>query len=94
MTKADIVAALAERTKTTKAQAEASLEGLLEIIQTTLVKEGKITLTGFGSFEVRKRNARTGRNPQTGAAIKIPASKAVGFSAGKGLKDACQKAKV
>ncbi len=94
MKKADIVAKIAETTEMTKASAEASLNALIGIIEDTLAKEGKITFTGFGTFSVLDRKARTGRNPQTGKAIKIAASKAVKFKAGKNLQEAAKKAKV
>ena len=94
MTKADLIAKLAEETKLTKRQTGASLEGVITLITETLVKDGKLTLTGFGTFSVEKRTARTGRNPRTGKAIKIPASKVVRFRAGKALKAASQKAKI
>jgi len=90
MTKADIIAKLAETAGTTKAQAAQSFDGLLKIIEDALKKEGKITLTGFGTFEVAKRAARDGRNPRTGDKIKIPASKVIKFKPGKLLKDTIQ----
>ena len=87
MNKADLVSALAEKTGATKKAAEASLDALTETITDALKKGEKITLVGFGSFEVKKRAARKGRNPQTGEEIKIAASKAPVFKAGKSLKD-------
>ena len=89
MNKADLVSALAEKTGATKKAAEASLDALTETITDALKKGEKITLVGFGSFEVKKRAARKGRNPQTGEEIKIAASKV--FKAGKSLKDAVNK---
>ena len=71
----------------TKASAERALNAVLAGIQHGLKKDKSVSLVGFGSFTVRKRKARMGRNPQTGEAIKIKASKTVGFKAGKGLKD-------
>jgi len=91
MNKADLVSALAEQTGATKKAAEASLDALTETITDALKKGEKITLVGFGSFEVKKRAARKGRNPQTGEEIKIAASKAPVFKAGKSLKDAVNK---
>ena len=88
MTKADLVAKIAEKANLTKANAERALNAFLETVEGTLVKDGKLTLTGFGTFMVEKRGARTGRNPRTGQAIKIPAAKVVKFRAGKLLKDA------
>ena len=86
MTKADLVAAIAKETDLTKADAEKTLNSFLEIVTKTLKKEGKLTLTGFGTFEVVKRKRRKGRNPQTGAAITIKAHKVVKFKPGKGLR--------
>jgi DNA-binding protein HU-beta len=88
MTKADLVAKIAEKAGITKANAERALNAFLEALEASLVGEGKLTLTGFGTFEVLDRKARTGRNPRTGKEIKIPASKVVKFRAGKLLKDA------
>ena len=88
MTKADLVAKIAEKANLTKANAERSLNAFLEAVEDTLVKDGKLTLTGFGTFAVETRKARKGRNPRTGAVITIPASKVVKFRSGKLLKDA------
>ena len=87
MTKADLVAAVAE-TGMTKKQAAAAVEAVIDAITGALAKGDKVSLVGFGSFSVKKRKARTGRNPQTGKAIKIKAKKVPAFSAGKALKDA------
>lgn len=87
MTKADIVENIASKTGITKAAAEKTLNAFLASVESSLVSEGKVTLTGFGTFAVEKRDARTGRNPRTGEAIKIPASKVVKFRAGKNLKE-------
>lgn len=92
MTKADIVAAVAE-TGMTKKEAAAAVDTVIEAITGALKKGDKVSLVGFGSFSVKKRKARTGRNPQTGEAIKIKAKKVPAFSAGKGLKDAVAKSK-
>ncbi|MEF2231893.1 MAG: HU family DNA-binding protein [Pseudodesulfovibrio sp.] len=88
MTKADLIVKIAEKANLTKANAERALNAFLETVEATLVKEGKLTLTGFGTFNVDKRKARVGRNPRTGAEIKIPATKVVKFHPGKVLKDA------
>ena len=87
MNKSDLVAAMAAKTGDTKKSAEASVNALVDAITEALVKGDKVQLVGFGSFEVRKRAARKGRNPQTKEEIKIPASKAPVFKAGKALKD-------
>lgn len=88
MTKAEFAAAVAEKTGSTKVEAEKSVNAFLDIVKETLMKGEKITFTGFGSFEVSQRSARTGRNPQTGAELKIAASRLPKFSAGKTLKEA------
>lgn len=88
MTKADLVVKIAEKANITKANAERALNAFLETVESTLVKDGKLTLTGFGTFVVEERKARTGRNPRTGAKIQIPATKVVKFRPGKLLKDA------
>ena len=88
MNKAELVAAIAAKTGDTKKGAEASVNAFVEVITDALAKGDKVQLVGFGSFEVRKRAARKGRNPQTKEEIKIPASKAPVFKAGKALKDA------
>ena len=90
MNKADLIAAIAAKTGETKKSAEASVNALVDVITEALVKGDKVQLVGFGSFEVRKRAARKGRNPQTKEEIKIPASKAPVFKAGKALKESCK----
>jgi len=87
MTKADLVAKIAEKASLSKADAERSLNAFLEAVENTLVGEGKLTLTGFGTFVVEERKERTGRNPRTGEEIKIPSTKVVKFRPGKLLKD-------
>ena len=87
MNKAELVAALADKTNVTKRAAEDSINSLVEIVEDEVKKGGKVQLVGFGTFEARKRAARKGRNPQTKEEIKIPASKAPVFKAGKALKD-------
>lgn len=91
MNKSELVAAISTKTGDTKKNSEASLNAMIEVITETLVKEDKVQLVGFGSFEVRKRAARKGRNPQTKEEIKIPASKSPVFKAGKALKDTVNK---
>jgi DNA-binding protein HU-beta len=88
MTKADLVSKIADKAGLTKSGSEKALNAFLEAVQDTLVKEGKLTLTGFGTFAVEQRKARNGRNPRTGEEIKIPACKVVKFRPGKILKDA------
>ena len=93
MNKSDLVVVVAEKMEATKKDAEASLNAVIEAVTESLVKGEKIQLVGFGSFEVRKRAARKGRNPQTKEEIRIPASKAPVFKAGKALKDLVNKSK-
>ena len=88
MTKAELVVKIAEKANLTKANAERALNAFLETVEGTLVKEKKLTLTGFGTFLVEQRKSRVGRNPRTGATIKIPATKIVKCRPGKLLKDA------
>jgi len=88
MNKADFVASLAEKAELSKADAGRALDAMVETIGKALKKGDTVTLVGFGTFSVRKRAARKGRNPQTGAEIKIKASKSPAFKAGKALKDA------
>lgn len=88
MNKAELVESVAEATGASKASASASVDAVLDSITKALIKGDKVALTGFGSFEVRQRAARTARNPQTGAAIDVKASKAPAFKAGAGLKSA------
>jgi DNA-binding protein HU-beta len=91
MNKAELIAAVAAKTGDTKKSAEVALNAILSSITDSLKKGEKVQLVGFGSFEVRKRAARKGRNPQTGAEIKIPAAKAPVFKAGKALKERVNK---
>jgi DNA-binding protein HU-beta len=89
MTKADIVEQIAQDAGITKAAAVAAVESFIDGITKTLKKkDGKVTLTGFGTFSKSRRKARTGRNPQTGEAIKIKATNVVKFKPGKKLKEA------
>ena len=87
MNKADLVAAVAAKAELSKKDAEKALNAVIDTIATALTEGEKIQLVGFGTFEVRAREARTGKNPRTGEAIKIAASKAPKFKAGKALKD-------
>jgi len=91
MNKSDLIAAIAAKTGDTKKDAEVALNAFVEAVTKSLVKGDKVQLVGFGTFEVRKRAARKGRNPQTKEEIKIPASKAPVFKAGKALKDLVNK---
>jgi len=88
MNKTELVDAVATQAELSKQDAKKAVEALFETISNTLAKEEKIQLIGFGTFEVRERAARTGRNPQTGEEMTIPASKVASFKAGKELKQA------
>jgi len=87
MNKAELVAAIADQAELSKKDAEKALKAFADIVAAELKKGEKVQLVGFGTFEVSERAAREGRNPQTGAVMKIPASKAPKFKAGKALKD-------
>lgn len=93
MNKTELVAAMAEKAELSKKDSENALKAFTEVVAEQLKKGEKVQLIGFGTFEVSKRAARTGKNPQTGKAIKIPASNAPKFKAGKALKDTVNKAK-
>lgn len=93
MNRKELVDALAAKTESTKAGAERAVSGLIDIISATLKKGDSIALVGFGTFEVRKRAARTGRNPKTGEALKIKASKVPAFKPGATLKATVNGAK-
>ncbi len=88
MTKADLVDLVAKKASLTNKAAKESLQAVLDAIRDALKRGEKVVVTGFGTFSVRSRAARTGRNPQTGASIQIPARKTPGFTAGKALKKA------
>ena len=88
MTKAELIAQIAAKANLTKAAAERSVNAMLESIQEFLAEDGKLTLTGFGTFAVEERQERPGRKPRTGESIQIAASKVVKFRPGKQLKDA------
>lgn len=91
MNKAELVANIAAKSELSKKDAEKALNAFIDSVQEALVKGDKVQLVGFGSFEVRKRAARKGRNPQTKAVITIPASKAPVFKVGKAFKDVVSK---
>ena len=88
MNKTELVDALAKETGLSKKDSEKAVKAFTEAVSKELKKKGKVQLVGFGTFETAKRAARTGKNPQTGAAIKIPAATVPKFKAGKALKDA------
>lgn len=91
MNKGELVNAMSEKTGATKKATEEALNAVLDSIKDALVKGEKVQLVGFGSFETKVRAARKGKNPQTGAEMKIPACKAPSFKAGKALKDVVNK---
>ena len=91
MNKTDLVAAIAEKAEITKKDAEKALAAVISSVSDALASGDKVQLVGFGTFEVRKRDARTGKNPRTGEVIKIAASKVPAFKAGKALKDIVNK---
>lgn len=93
MNRKELVEALAAKTESTKADAERAVAGLIDIISGTLKKGDSLSLVGFGTFEVRKRAARTGRNPKTGEELKIKAAKVPAFKAGATLKATVNGAK-
>ncbi len=86
MNKGDLIEAVAKDLKESKAAAERAVNSVLKNMTKGLKKDKKVQLVGFGTFDVRKRKARKGRNPQTGETINIKASKTVGFKAGQALK--------
>ena len=90
MNKAELISAVAEKSELTKKDAEKAVNALVSVITETLAKNEKVQLVGFGTFEVRERAERKGRNPQTKEEIIIPASKAPVFKAGKALKESVQ----
>jgi DNA-binding protein HU-beta len=91
MNKAELVEAIAKKTGGTKAAVEGTLDALMDTVTLALGKGDSVALIGFGTFSVSKRAARKGRNPATGAELKIPASKVAKFSAGAKLKKAVNK---
>ncbi|PES93402.1 DNA-binding protein [Priestia megaterium] len=88
MKKAEFIEAVASKSELTKQDAKKAVDSLFETISTTLVKGEKVQLVGLGTFEVRERSERTGRDPQTGEEMTIPATKVPGFKAGKEFKEA------
>lgn len=88
MNKTELIAAVAEKSGLSKKDAAAAVESVIAAVSDSLVKGEKVQLVGFGTFEVKERAARTGKNPQTGAVVEILTSKAPAFKAGKALKDA------
>ncbi|MFY9174470.1 MAG: HU family DNA-binding protein [Peptococcia bacterium] len=88
MNKTELIGAVAEKASMTKKDSEKAVNAVLAAVQEALAKGEKVQLVGFGTFEVRQRAARTGRNPQTGKEIKIAATKVPAFRPGKALKDA------
>ena len=91
MNKAELIAKISEESKLTKKAAETALDAFVTSVEEALKNGEKVQLVGFGTFEVRERAARKGRNPQTKEEIKIPASKAPVFKAGKALKELVNK---
>ncbi|HOA55134.1 MAG: HU family DNA-binding protein [Acetivibrionales bacterium] len=91
MNKAELISSIAAKSGLNKKNSEAALNAIIASVEESLAKGDKVVLVGFGTFEVRERAARKGRNPQTKKEIMIPASKAPAFKAGKGLKDAVNK---
>ena len=88
MNKTELIAAIAEKAEISKKDSEKALKAFVDVVTEQLKNDGKVQLVGFGTFEVSKRAAREGRNPQTGKTMKIAACKAPKFKAGKALKDA------
>ena len=91
MNKAELISAVAANADVSKKEAEAVITATLDVITNALKEGEKVQMVGFGSFEVKKRAARVGRNPQTKEAVEIPASVVPAFKAGKALKDAVAK---
>ncbi len=91
MNKAELVAAMAKASGLSQKDSEKALKAFTDTVSKELKKKGKVQLVGFGTFETAKRAARTGRNPQTGKGIKIPAAVVPKFKAGKALKDTVNK---
>ena len=91
MNKAELIAAIADKAELSRKDSEAAVNALVDAVTAALKNDDKVQLVGFGSFEVKKRAARTGRNPKTKETIQIPASKVPVFKAGKALKDAVSK---
>ena len=88
MNKSELIAEVAEKTGLTKKDAEAAVKAVTDTITDAMIQGDKVQLVGFGTFEVRERAARFGRDPRTGESMEIAASKSPAFKAGQGLKDA------
>ncbi|MDR2932107.1 MAG: HU family DNA-binding protein [Oscillospiraceae bacterium] len=91
MTKAELISAVAEKSELTKKDSEKAVSAMIDVITEALVGGDKVSLVGFGTFEVKNRSARNGINPRTKEAMPIPASKLPAFKAGKALKEAVAK---
>jgi len=91
MNKTELVASVAEKTGMTKKDSEKAVNAMVDSIRETVAKKGKVQVIGFGTFEPRKRAARKGKNPQTGAELQIPASTVPVFKAGKTFKEMVNK---
>ncbi len=91
MNKKELVEVVSSKAEITKAEAQKVVSAVLDAVTEGLVSDGKVVLPGFGSFEIRSRTARTGRNPRTGEAIKIAATRVPAFKPGKDMKDAVAK---
>lgn len=91
MNKAELISVMAEKSGMTKKDSERALNAFIEAVEDALMKRDRVQLVGFGTFEVRERSARKGRNPQTGEEIDIPATNVPAFKAGKALKDIVNK---
>lgn len=91
MNKTELIEAVVEKTSVSKKDADAVIKATFDAISEAMANGDKVSLIGFGNFEVRERNARTGKNPRTGEAIEIAACKVPSFKAGKALKDAVNK---
>lgn len=91
MNKAELVTEVSERANVTKKDAERAVNAVVESIEAALTQGDKVSLVGFGTFEVRERAARVGRNPRTGATLEISSSRVPAFKAGKALKDSVAK---
>ncbi|HBT20680.1 MAG TPA: integration host factor subunit alpha [Peptococcaceae bacterium] len=91
MNKSDLISAVAEKADLTKKDAEKAVNAIFKSIEEALARNDKVQLVGFGTFEIKERAARVGRNPRTGEEIKIPATRVPSFKAGKALREAVSK---
>ena len=87
MNKAELVDEVVSRTRLTKRESREAIDGIISVITDSLTRQEKVTLAGFGTFQVIRRKERTGRNPQTGETVQIPAKKAPKFNPGRGLRE-------